>query len=48
MDRREVDEKCFPLLARVIGKQRARRLIEAIWALDKVKNVRALRPLLRA
>jgi 2-methylcitrate dehydratase PrpD len=48
MARAEVDEKCFGLLAPVLGKSRARKLIDAVWGLEKVKDVRALRPLLQA
>ncbi|HKA42515.1 MAG TPA: MmgE/PrpD family protein [Burkholderiales bacterium] len=48
MNREEVDEKCFPLLASVIGKKRARDLIDRVWRIEQVKDVRALRPLLRS
>ena len=48
MSRQEVDEKCFPLLAQVIGKKRARDLIDRVWRIEQVKNVRSLRPLLKA
>jgi len=48
MSRAEVDAKSYDLIAPVLGKSRARRLCEAIWALDKVRDVRELRPLLRA
>ena len=47
MTREEVDEKCLPLLAGVLGKQRARRLVDAVWSIERVRDVRALRPLLR-
>ena len=43
-----MDEKCFHLLAPVLGKSRARKLVDTVWALEEVKDVRALRPLLRA
>jgi 2-methylcitrate dehydratase PrpD len=48
MTRAEVDEKGFALMAPVIGKARARRLCDAIWKVEKVKNIRSLRSLLRA
>jgi 2-methylcitrate dehydratase PrpD len=48
MTREEVDEKCFHLMAPILGKARARRLCDAVWALEKMSNVRSLRPLLRA
>lgn len=47
MTRAEVDEKSYHLLAPVLGKKKARRLCDAIWALDKLADVRKLRPLLR-
>jgi 2-methylcitrate dehydratase PrpD len=48
MTRAEVDAKSCDLIAPVIGRSRARELCDLIWRLEKVKDVRALRPLLRA
>ena len=48
MTRSEVDEKCFHLMAPILGKSRARRLCDAVWDLERVSNVRSLRPLLSA
>ena len=48
MTRAEVDEKSYDLIAPVIGKVRARKLCDAVWKLEKVRDVRVLRPLLRA
>ena len=48
MTRAEVDAKSYDLIAPVIGRARARKLCDLIWRLEKVKDVRALRPLLRA
>ena len=48
MTRAEVDEKCYDLMASVVGRARARRLCDAVWKLEKVHDVRRLRPLLRA
>ena len=48
MTRAEVDEKAFHLMAPILGKARARLLCDAVWALDKLSNMRKLRPLLRA
>jgi 2-methylcitrate dehydratase PrpD len=42
----EVDEKCFNLMAPVIGEQQARGLCGAIWRLEALKDLRELRPLL--
>ncbi|HET9664645.1 MAG TPA: hypothetical protein VFP00_10490, partial [Burkholderiales bacterium] len=48
MNRAEVDEKCFHLMAPIIGKARARKLCDTVWKLDDVASVRSLRPLLLA
>ena len=48
MTRLEVDEKCYHLMAPVLGRKRARALCDAIWAIERVKDARKLRPLLRA
>jgi 2-methylcitrate dehydratase PrpD len=48
MTRDEVDFKSYDLLAPVLGKARARKLCDAIWGIEKIKDVRALRPLLQA
>jgi len=47
MTRAEVDAKAYDLIVPVFGKQRARRLCDAIWSLDKLQNVRKLRSLLK-
>ncbi len=47
MSRAEVDEKCYHLMAPVIGAQRARRLCDSIWNIERVRDVRTLRPLLQ-
>jgi 2-methylcitrate dehydratase PrpD len=46
MTREEVDEKCYSLLLPIMGKQRARDLVNAVWRIDTTDNVRSLRPLL--
>ena len=48
MTRAEVDEKSYDLMVPVIGKSRARKLCDAIWKLEKIRDLRVLRPLLRA
>ena len=48
MMRAEVDEKSYDLMASVIGRSRARKLCDAIWMLEKVHDIRRLRPLLSA
>jgi len=48
MNRREVDEKSFPLLAPVLGQRRARALIDAVWGIERIRDVRKLRALLSA
>ena len=47
MTRAEVDAKGYDLMAPVIGKSRARRLCDALWNLERIKDVRQLRSLLR-
>jgi 2-methylcitrate dehydratase PrpD len=48
MTRGEVDAKAYDLMAPVIGRKRARRLCDAVWSLEQLRDVCALRPLLRA
>ena len=48
MTRGEVDAKAYDLMAPVIGKKRARKLCDAVWSLEQLRDLRALRPLLRA
>jgi len=47
MTRAEVDAKSYDLIAPVVGRTRARRLCDAVWNLDKMNDVRKLRPLLQ-
>ena len=47
MTRVEVEEKALDLLASVVGARRARTLVETVWKLDTVADMRKLRPLLR-
>ncbi len=47
MSRAEVDEKCYHLMAPVLGAKKSRALCNAIWNLQKLADVRGLRPLLQ-
>jgi 2-methylcitrate dehydratase PrpD len=47
MTRKEVGEKGFDLCAPVLGKTKAKALVEQIWALDRLDNVASLRRLLQ-
>ncbi len=47
MTREEVDFKSFDLLAPVLGKEHARSLCDAIWGIEKIDDMRKLRPLLQ-
>jgi len=47
MRREEVDAKGYDLMAPVLGRDRARRLCDAIWNAEALKDVRKLRPLLK-
>lgn len=44
MNSDEVEEKCLGLIVPVLGKERSRKLIDGIWNLENIKNVRSLRP----
>ncbi len=48
MTRAEVDAKAFDLVAPILGKGRARELIDRVWDIESLKDARALRPLLTA
>jgi hypothetical protein len=43
MSREDVTRKAFGLLAPVIGKTNARELIDVLWNVEKVDDVRELR-----
>jgi 2-methylcitrate dehydratase PrpD len=42
----EVEKKCLDLLIPVLGGDRARKLVDRIWNIEQVRDVRELRPLL--
>jgi 2-methylcitrate dehydratase PrpD len=46
MSNQEVEDKAFDLLASPLGQNKARDLIDRIWNLEQVANIRDLRPLL--
>jgi 2-methylcitrate dehydratase PrpD len=46
MSKGEITAKATDLIASVFGDQRARDLIEALWHIDQIRNVRELRSLL--
>lgn len=48
MTRQEVEAKCYDLTAPVLGKKRARNLIDRVWGIEQVADTGALQPLLRA
>lgn len=48
MNRSEVEAKCMDLLGPVLGTRRARSLIGAVWSIERIGDLRELRPLLRA
>jgi hypothetical protein len=47
MSRSEVNDKARDLIAPVLGEEQAKRLIETVYAIEAVKDVRALGPLLQ-
>ena len=46
MTQGEIEKKCNDLLKPILGEDRAEKLIDRIWHLEEVKDVRGLRPLL--
>lgn len=48
LTREEVAEKCQGLMAPLLGEDHTHKLIDKIWNLEQLKNVRELRPLLSA
>jgi 2-methylcitrate dehydratase PrpD len=46
MTRGEVDAKSYDLMAPVIGRAKARKLCDAVWNLERLADMRKLRPLL--
>jgi len=48
MTQAEVEEKALDLLTPVLGGVRTKKLIRTIWTLEKVRDVRTLRPLLKS
>jgi 2-methylcitrate dehydratase PrpD len=48
MTRAEVEAKALDLVTPVLGRARSTKLCAAIWNIEKVRDVRALRTLLRA
>jgi 2-methylcitrate dehydratase PrpD len=46
MSDQEIKQKCTDLMRPVLGEERTKNLIDQIWNLEKVKNMRDLRPLL--
>tara|TARA_B100000674_G_C37978778_1_gene980848 strand:- start:2539 stop:3900 length:1362 start_codon:yes stop_codon:yes gene_type:complete len=48
MTRQEVDDKAFELMAPILGQSNTRSLIDKVWELEVIDNVRELRPLMVA
>ena len=48
MTRAEVETKAYDLIAPILGKARAKKLITTIWTLEKVKTMRTLKTFLTA
>lgn len=46
MSDEEIVQKCTDLMRPVLGEDRTKNLIDQIWNLEKVRNMRDLRPLL--
>ena len=48
LSRPEEEEKALDLIVPVLGKQRARQLLDVLWNFERVKNVRILRKIITA
>jgi hypothetical protein len=48
MTRDEVEQKSKDLMVPVLGNERSAKLIQTIWNLERVRDMRELRPLLSA
>jgi 2-methylcitrate dehydratase PrpD len=48
MARAEVEAKALDLVAPILGRARSAKLCAAVWGMEKIRDVRTLRPLLRA
>lgn len=48
MTRAQVDEKCYHLMAPILGAARSRKLCDAVWNIEKIGSITKLRPLLTA
>jgi len=46
MSDQEIEQKCTDLMRPVLGEERTKNLIDQVWNLEKVQNMRDLRPLL--
>lgn len=44
----EIEQKCTDLMRPVLGEERTTNLIDQIWNLEKIKDMREIRPLLSA
>jgi hypothetical protein len=47
MPRAEVSEKALDLTAPILGREKAARLIETVYGIETVTDIRQLRPLLQ-
>ena len=48
MTREDVDRKAFGLLTPVLGEANAQQLIDVLWNIDTLENIRDLRKHLRS
>jgi hypothetical protein len=48
MTRAQVEAKCSGILQPILGSQRTAALVRAVWTLETLDSVRALRPFLVA
>jgi len=46
VSRKEEEEKAMDLMGSVLGNKRAKAVVDAIWSIDKLRDVRSLRTLI--
>ncbi len=45
MSDEEIEKKCTDLMAPILGEERTKELIDRVWNIEKIRNMRELRPL---
>jgi 2-methylcitrate dehydratase PrpD len=48
MSDEEIEKKCTDLMVPILGETQTKELIDRVWNIEKIRNMRELRPLLAA